>query len=105
VASTWRVSRFGRFESKDAESRIWELSEGSSTNRAGLARAEALNADGAEPCFPDAKVGDRHARHDPGSIGELEGGRGKVGVDVVDSQHGELALVLELVFDGGPDAR
>jgi hypothetical protein len=38
----------------------------------------------------------RTTGHDPGSIGELERGRGKVGVDVIDGQ-GELALVLKLV--------
>jgi hypothetical protein len=51
----------------------------------------------AKPLFPDAEVGDRHVGHDPGSIGKQEGGRGKVGVDILEGQQGEFALVLELV--------
>ena len=39
----------------------------------------------------------RTTGHDPGSIGELERGRGKVGLDVIEGQQGELALVLKLV--------
>jgi hypothetical protein len=62
-----------------------------------IGAAEALHADGADPVFPDAEVGDGNGGHDPGSIGELERGRAKVGVDVIDGQQGELALVLKLV--------
>lgn len=42
-------------------------------------------------------VGDWHGGHDPGSLGELERSGGKVGVNVVDRQHGELAFGLERV--------
>jgi hypothetical protein len=53
--------------------------------------------DGTDPFFPDAEVRDRHGGHDPGSIGKLERAGGKVGLDVIDRQHGELAFGLERV--------
>ena len=45
-----------------------------------IGEAEALHAEGADPFFPDTEVRDWRGGPDPGSIGKLERGGGKVGV-------------------------
>jgi len=49
--------------------------------------------------FPDAQVRNGKAGHHPGAV-RLEGGRGKLDVDVAESEKGELALVLKFIVHG-----